>query len=141
MFQLTVRAVLRGELRFERLDRARLADTARIEVREQGRLGVAGDHDQRVAVERRRARQRPRLGVGQVVFGGVLDERAAHVHVDVRDVDEPRTRSVAGLGQFAHERRVVEERVDEERLAGLDVRADADDQVGIGAEVLHPRRE
>ena len=89
--------VLRRELRFERLDRAGLPDPARIEVREQLRLGIACDHDQCVAVEGRRARELPWVRVGQVLFRRVLDERAANVRVAVQDVDEPGAGAIPGF--------------------------------------------
>ena len=116
--QLTVRAFCDFELRFERLDRTRHADATLVEVGEQLRLGITGEHDQRVAVERRRARELPGVRVGQVLFRRMLDERAANVRVAVQDVDEPGAGAIPRFRELAREWGMVEQRGDEQRLPG-----------------------
>ena len=75
----------------------------------------------------------------ELVLRGVLDERAAQVVVDVAHVDEPSAGGVACAAEGARERRVFDQGGDEDGLTGLDVRADAGDQVGVAIEAFHPR--
>ena len=55
-----------------------------------------------------------------------LDHRPAHVLVDVVDVDITCTSVVGGAGERTSEFGVLDARVDEDVLAGLDIRADLD---------------
>ena len=70
----------------------------------------------------------------------MADERASDVVVAVVDVDQPRLRAVRGLGDRAHERRMLDERIDEHGLAGLDVRPDANDQLRVALEQVRGHR-
>ena len=76
--QLTAFSFCAFSWRFMRVDRTRLADAFLVEVGEELGLRVAGDHDDRPAVrERLGARQLPRRRRGQILVGGMLDERRA----------------------------------------------------------------
>ena len=67
--------------------------------------------------------------------------RAADVVVGVADVDEAGAGAVAGTGEGAGERCVLDERRHEQRLARLHVGADPDDQVGVAIDAFHARRQ
>ena len=75
------------------------------------------------------------------VVGRVLDVRPAHVLVGVEHVDEARARRVGLLGCGANKRLMLDERVDPEDLAGLQVHADVHRQARVLAQSLvggHP---
>ena len=62
--------------------------------------------------------------------------RAAHVLVAVLNVDEGRARLVGSARDLARERRVLDERVDSQHLAGLQVQADVDGELRVLAETV-----
>jgi len=71
------------------------------------------------------------------LVGGELDHGAADVLILVADVDVARVGPVGGARESACQLGVLEQGVHEERLPGLDVRADPDDQVGIAVDAIH----
>ena len=109
------------------------ADAAAVEVGEELGLRVAGDREQRAALlaEVVQALDEPRRREAELVLGGVLDVRAADVLVGVEDVDEARAGRVRLACDRPHERLVLDERVDREQLAGLQVEPDLDRQPGV----------
>ena len=121
-------------------DRAhpRPRDPAAVEVGEDLRLGVSDDREQRTAVlaEVVEPLDEPRRRPAERVLGGVLDVGPPHPLIRVEDVD------VAGSGRVrlgcdrARERRVLDERVDGEPLAGLEVHADVDREARVRRESL-----
>ena len=80
------------------LDHPRPADALAGQVGEQIGLGVADQSDDRGAfvAERALALQEPRRCPREHVVGGVLDQRAPDVRVDVADVDVRRAGAVRG---------------------------------------------
>ncbi len=131
-------AVAQPERRLGDFLHPRLADALAVEVGEELGLRVAGDREQRTAdaAELVVALDRPRRRVAELVLGGVRDVRAAHVLVGVLDVDEGRARLVRRARDLARERRVLDERVDAQDLAGLQVHADVDGELGVLAETV-----
>jgi hypothetical protein len=61
----------------------------------------------------------------------VLDHRAPHVLVRVADIDVRRAGAVRSPSDRARDVRVLDTRDHLDRLTGLDVRADLDDQLGV----------
>ena len=61
----------------------------------------------------------------------MLDVRAANVLVSVGDVDIAGAGSVGGARELANERRVLDERVDPEHLARLEIQAHFDGEAGV----------
>ena len=61
----------------------------------------------------------------------MLDQRTADVLVRVADVDVGRARAIGGTGHRARHVGVLDPRDHLDELAGLDVRADLDDQLGV----------
>ena len=124
----------------ERVQVARLglADEHGIEVGEELRLGVSGELDQG------RLRLAPGADPGELVLGGLvqhvlrpeLDRRAAHVRIRVADDDPPRTGLVGLAHDRARRRRVLDLAEDRHLLAGLDVRADPNRELGVPAQPL-----
>ena len=94
-----------------------------VEVCQQLGLGVPADRDERRALlaEILRPSDEPRRRPPEVVLARVLDVRAPHVLVGVEHIDVPRARGIRLASHRAHERRVLDERVDPERLAALEV--------------------
>ena len=124
--------------RVEQRPRSRASDPILVEVGEQLRLGIARDHHQRAVVADRLCLLEQPLGrLGEHVVVGQLDHRAADVLVCVADVDVARARLVSGTGDRAGELGVVDQAVHEQRLPRLDVRPDADDQLGVALEAVH----
>ena len=72
----------------------------------------------------------------ELVFGRKLDVRAPHVLVGVEDVDVLRAGLVGLACDRARERRVLEQRVDAERLARLQIQADLHRQACVLLESL-----
>ena len=100
--------------------------------------GSPRDHDQRAAAAIASARASSQGGDSvRLVLGRRLDERAADVVVGVADVDEAGAGAVAGAGERAGERGMLDERGHEEGLARLHVGADPDDQVGVAIDAFH----
>ena len=112
---------------------ARLADALAVEVGEELRLRVARDGEQRAAdaAELVVALDEPRRRVAELVVGGIRDVRPAYVLVGVLDVDERRACLVRRARDLARERCVLDERVDRQDLAGLQVHADLDGELGV----------
>ena len=84
------------------------------------------------------AREQPRRRPRQDLVSRVLDQGAAHVRVGVTDVDVSRTRAVGGARNGADERRMLDVAGDLDELAGLNVRADVDGQLGEAVESVAP---
>ena len=82
------------------------------------------------------ARLQPVRRVLERIVRPELDHRPTHVLVAVADVDVPRARAIRGAGQRARERRVLDHRADEDGLALLDVRPDANRELGIALEAV-----
>ena len=82
------------------------------------------------------ALDRPGRRVAELVVGRVRDVRAAYVLVAVLNVDERRACLVRRACDRARERRVLDERVDSEHLAGLQVHADLDGELRVLAETV-----
>ena len=84
----------------------------------------------------------PRRRLGQSASSAACSINGApDVVVDVADVDVAGAGGVPGAGERAGERGVLDERGHEDRLAGLDVGADADDQVGVAVDAIHAGRQ
>ena len=117
---------------------ARLPDPLAVEVGEELGLRVARDGEQRTAdaAELVVPLDEPRRRIAELVDGGVRDVRAAHMLVAVLDVDEGGARLVRRARDLACERRVLDERVDTQDLAGLQVQADADCELGVLLEAI-----
>ena len=118
--------------------RLRLADEHGIEVGEELGLGVAGELDQG------RLRLAPGADPGELVLGGLvqhllgpeLDRRAADVRIGVADDDATRTCPVGLAHDRARRRRVLDLAEDRHLLAGLDVRADPNRELGVPSQPL-----
>jgi len=85
--------------------------------------------------------EQPRRRPGERLLGRELDQRAAKVHVAVADVDVARAGAVGGARDRLRERRVLEQAVDDQRLARLEVDSDPHGQVGVALEAfvrVHP---
>ena len=65
-----------------------------------------------------------------------LDVRSTDVLVRVEDVDVPRAGRVGLAADRPDERRVLDQRVDSERLPGLEVQAHLDGEACVGLEAL-----
>ena len=115
------------------LAHARLADALAVEVGEELGLGVAADRAEGAAhgAELVEALDEPGRRIAEAVRVGALDVGAPDVLVGVEDVD------VAGAGGIrlardrAHERRVLDQGVDPERLTRLEVEPDLDGEPRI----------
>ena len=121
-------------LRDLHLDRP--ADTFTVEIGEQPRVGAASRPDGGVAGRLQRQLLFPR---GRVCERGVrteLDHRAPEVVVAVDDVDVRRACPVRLPDDRATELPVLHHRVDEDLLARLHVRADANGELGVALEPL-----
>ena len=131
-------AVAQPERRFRHFLHARFPDALAVEVGEELRLRVARDGEQRTAdtAELVVALDEPRWRIAELVDGGVRNVRAAHVLVAVLDVDEGGACLVGCARDFACERRVLDERVDTQDLAGLQVQTDADRELGVLLEAI-----
>ena len=131
-------AVAQPERRLGDFLHPRLADARAVEIREELGLRVAGDREQRTAdtAELVVPLDRPRRRVAELIFCGVRDVRAAHMLVGVLDVDERCARFVRCARDLARERRVLDERVHGQDLAGLQVHADVDGELRVFAETV-----
>ena len=79
------------------------------------------------------------LSVTEAVVVGLLDVRAAHVLIRVEDVDVGGARGVGRPRDRAHERRVLDQRVDAQRLARLEVQAHLHGELRVRLEALVDR--
>ncbi len=111
----------------------RARDARAVEVGEELRLRVPADREQRAAVaaELLHALDEPRRRPREHVLARVLDVRAADVLVGEEDVDVAGAGHVGLLRDRAHERRVLDEAVDRQPLARLEVEPDPDGQARV----------
>ena len=131
MLQLVVRVVddLAGLLQ----ERQRVAARALgVDVVEQAGRDRAAERDPRAALvaEREHPLAEPRRDELERVLRGVLEPRALDVDVEVGRVDELRAVAVGAGGERAHDLLLADLAADRDDLAGLDVGAEADEQVG-----------
>ena len=115
-----------------------LADTRAVEIREQLRLRVAGDRAERAAglAERPQALDEPGRREAELLLAGLLDVRATNVLVAVEHVHVLRAGLVRLARDRPRERRMLDQRVDAERLPGLQIQADLDGQARVLLESL-----
>ena len=121
-------AVLLGELA-----RACAPDAVAGQVGEQVGLGVTGQRDHRgvLRADPLGALEQPRRRPREHVVGGVLDQRPPHVLVGVEDVDVPRAGPVRGACDGPRDLGVLDAAEHLDELAGLNVRADLNGELGI----------
>ena len=131
-------AVGQLERRLRDLAHPRLADALAVEIREELWLRVARDRAERAAdlAELLEPPDEPGRRVAELVVGGLLDVRAAHMLVRVEDVH------VAGAGRVGlardrpHKGRMLDQCIDPERLAGLEVQPDLNGEPCVLLEAL-----
>ena len=118
---------------FAELRHPRLADAVARQVGEELRLGVAHQRDDRrvLLAEVLRPLEEPRRRPREDVVGSLLDHRAPDVLVRVADVDVRGAGAVRGPRHRARDVGVLDPRDHLDELAGLDVRADLDDQLRV----------
>ena len=80
-------------------------------------------------------------GAAEHLLGTELDRGAAHVLIGVADDDPARTRAVGLAHDRTRRRRMLDLAEDHHLLPGLDVRADANRELGVAAEPLVGVRE
>ena len=80
-------------------------------------------------------------GAAQHLLGAELDRGAAHVLIRIADDDPARTRAVRLADDRTRRRRVLDLAEDDHLLPGLNVRADANRELGVAAEPLVGVRE
>jgi hypothetical protein len=112
-----------------------------VEVGQQLGLGVARRRDERVPGRRPCQDLLPLRRVRQRLVGAELDHRPAHVPVAVEDVHVRRAGAVRLAHNGPREVMVLDGREEKDLLAGLHVRADADDELRVTLEAfVHCRR-
>ena len=132
--------VLRLVQSLEKVARTCPPDALSVEIGEQVRIRVARDHHERAVVsDRPRLLEKPGGSVRQHLVLRVLDHRAAHVLVDVADVDVTGAGLVARAGERACELGMLDLTVDEQRLPGLEVHSDPHDQLRVALQAIHGR--
>ena len=123
-----------GDLR--RLERNRATDALAVEVGQQLRLRIPRRPQLGVARRGPRPCVQPLGRVGERLVGPELDHRASDVLVLVPDVDVGRPGPVRLPRQRADELSMLDEPADEDLLARLHVRADADRKLCVPLEPL-----
>ena len=136
------RAVVDDLARLLERGEAVAADAGRVEVLHQAGRGRAGEPDARGAdlAEREQALAVPVGDEVEVLLARVLDAGALDPRVEPLDVDELRAAPVGALRDRADHVLLAGLAGDRDHLAGLDVGAEADDDVGEAAKrgVIHP---